>query len=479
MECDWEKMDTRKTLVEEAFKSVKEYRSALFSVCKMWWQGNITDSDFILLTSKIIVDHFYQAWKWGLRGTGGLETEEGLNTLQDIIDQEVSYVPSLLDKLKELKKVNKLRELSKTLTVWQNTYLSVRELARTIEAAPDTILRWEMGPTVEHCEDCLRYSNVEKPKSEWDELFKKGIYPKSRSLACNGYHCLCKLVVVKPEKSVKFNMLNKQSTWLRKFSKFYPMLERALLQTGNNVVTRSNIPELKQWLVDHFSYTGEWRNNPGILDEMLIEAAKITFCLDNSWVDHFIQDNELNLDKDFPLVDEKSVAVKSKWWLLPNGSLEQFSGIHEYYVLENPEKFGLSREQFGPRPDQEPASLALSKGAIRITNEYGSTYFGVESMTPGILRKIQSVAAQIHHKKEIIIADQNRFYAVVTLEDLYDANSPQDLLKASKGSSMANGWGSEINGVENAESEENEQFTFRIPVRKAENKPGSAKISLI
>jgi hypothetical protein len=159
--------------------------------------------------SKIVVDHFYQAWKWGLRGTGGMETEEGLSYLQDLIDGEVAHVPGLLDEIKQvqLEKMDK-RELRRHLDMWVTTYKGVRDQAKLIEGQDDTLYRWDFGKTEEHCATCSAMEGKVKTRREWLELAtKKGIFPKSRDLECGGWQCDCHLSVVKQEKYINLKQL--------------------------------------------------------------------------------------------------------------------------------------------------------------------------------------------------------------------------------------------------------------------------------
>jgi len=55
---------------------------------------------------------------------------------------------------------------------------------------------WELGPTKEHCTDCLYLSGTVLTASEW---IQTGVAPQSPDLECNGFRCMCSLVPTEAE----------------------------------------------------------------------------------------------------------------------------------------------------------------------------------------------------------------------------------------------------------------------------------------
>jgi len=76
------------------------------------------------------------------------------------------------------------------LQLWANRYADIVNRARLM-ADKQGKLKWHLGTTEKHCEDCLRYSGKVKRSAYWTKINAR---PQSRELACKGFECDCKLL---------------------------------------------------------------------------------------------------------------------------------------------------------------------------------------------------------------------------------------------------------------------------------------------
>ncbi len=59
------------------------------------------------------------------------------------------------------------------------------------QACGNQMMQWELGPTKEHCIDCLEYHGQRHRMSTWE---RNNAIPQSRGLECGGWLCKCRLV---------------------------------------------------------------------------------------------------------------------------------------------------------------------------------------------------------------------------------------------------------------------------------------------
>jgi hypothetical protein len=53
--------------------------------------------------------------------------------------------------------------------------------------------QWRRGATKEGCTDCVTLDGVVLTVSDWQRLYRAGVYPQSGDLECTGRYCLCTL----------------------------------------------------------------------------------------------------------------------------------------------------------------------------------------------------------------------------------------------------------------------------------------------
>ena len=99
--------------------------------------------------------------------------------------------PGFADQIEANSKANggKLTPLLTRAKMWSNRYNAIVTIAQQVSCA-DKKFKWHLGPTEEHCGDCLTYAGRVHRGSVWASV---GAAPQSRSLACGGWNCLCAL----------------------------------------------------------------------------------------------------------------------------------------------------------------------------------------------------------------------------------------------------------------------------------------------
>lgn len=80
--------------------------------------------------------------------------------------------------------------LENRVSLWAGTAAGLYAMGMTFLEATQR-LRWDYGPTVEHCGDCARLVGQVHTSFEW--RLNGGLLPQSRALECHGYNCKCHL----------------------------------------------------------------------------------------------------------------------------------------------------------------------------------------------------------------------------------------------------------------------------------------------
>lgn len=82
--------------------------------------------------------------------------------------------------------------LTQRLSMWTNSATSLHTLGVLLDNLDQNFI-FELGNTEDHCNDCLSLNGQVYTGREW---LDSGLRPQSRELACNGYHCDCRLRMV-------------------------------------------------------------------------------------------------------------------------------------------------------------------------------------------------------------------------------------------------------------------------------------------
>lgn len=168
---------------------------SLRSAVRAFWNGTYNWYEFHEEMQTAIRHYFPQAWREGLATAGIMDEEmnddERLRLEREIV-REVGYIPAFADAIERGSKANggRLTPLFIRTDRWAASYNRIRSLAMTF-AKNDPNYEWVMGPTREHCKDCLKLEGRVYRASRWKAA---DIAPRSHRLTCKGFHCLCEFV---------------------------------------------------------------------------------------------------------------------------------------------------------------------------------------------------------------------------------------------------------------------------------------------
>lgn len=165
------------------------YARGIRSAIRAVWKGIHDYFDFYDAMSATINIGLRQAWKEGAAMVGISEDEltaEEIATRDGIIAKEQDYITGFFDFLEGKIKASGglLRESigAPRAKSWTRRYTDVRSQAM-MTGRDNPKLKWLLGATKEHCEDCLTYSKRIYRASTWK---KYDIRPKHSGLACGG-----------------------------------------------------------------------------------------------------------------------------------------------------------------------------------------------------------------------------------------------------------------------------------------------------
>lgn len=178
---------------EYATKSMADFGLAIRSGVRGLWKGVIDRSSFVYQMTRAIRRQLKNAWHEGAERCGirpeELSAPEKLR-LHMIIQENIGYIPGFADAIEAGSQANggKLGPLISRAALWTSKYMQAQSLAQQM-ACRDQKLRWDLGRTKVHCEDCLKLNGRVYRASIWE---KYDIYPKSPNLACGGWLCDCR-----------------------------------------------------------------------------------------------------------------------------------------------------------------------------------------------------------------------------------------------------------------------------------------------
>ena len=178
---------------EYATKSMADFGLAIRSAVRGLWKGVLNRFDFNNTMTLAIRRQLTIAWHEGA-AMCGIRPEElsppELLRLYMIIQENIGYIPGFADSIEAGSQANggKLGPLISRASIWTNKYMQAQSLGQQM-ACRDQKLRWDLGRTKVHCEDCLKLNGRVYRASIWE---KYDIYPKSPNLACGGWLCDCR-----------------------------------------------------------------------------------------------------------------------------------------------------------------------------------------------------------------------------------------------------------------------------------------------
>lgn len=180
---------------EYATKSMADFGLSIRAAVRGLWKGVLDRFNFNDTMTLAIRRGLTIAWHDGAARCGVLPEEltpPELLRLYMIIQENIGYIPGFADAIEAGSQANggKLGPLLSRAEMWTNKYTQAQSLGQQM-ACGDRKLRWQLGPTKEHCKDCLKLDGRVYRASIWERY---DIYPQSPQLECSGFRCLCSFV---------------------------------------------------------------------------------------------------------------------------------------------------------------------------------------------------------------------------------------------------------------------------------------------
>jgi len=132
-----------------------------------------------------------KAFTDGLRegGVNDAPDDSDLQEIQNIISDSIDYLDPLLQDAFDGKISPEQVQLRAFM--WSNKTLTQFLNAGRVSADKNAMYQWLLGPTEEHCPDCLRLNLQVHRLKEW---YSRDWLPQSDRLSCHGYQCKCRLI---------------------------------------------------------------------------------------------------------------------------------------------------------------------------------------------------------------------------------------------------------------------------------------------
>jgi len=168
------------------------YQRGINAAVRGLWSGAFDFGGFFEAMMSTITRGLTAAWAEGAAKCGIAPNEltlAELNARKAAIFSESNHINGFAEAIESGSKANggKLSALSNRAGMWGNRYRDIVNRAQQM-ACKDKKLMWHLGPTVEHCVDCLKLDGRTYRASTWERW---DVRPQSPALACKGILCLC------------------------------------------------------------------------------------------------------------------------------------------------------------------------------------------------------------------------------------------------------------------------------------------------
>lgn len=173
---------------------VINYRAGIASLVRGLWSGTYSIGEFISSMELATGNGLTRAWNEGAAVMGIYPdefTQEEINIRDSDILIQYQYIVTFAQYIELHSKANKgkLGALQYRVNMWANSYRSFMNKSKSIVGG-NRKLKWVLGSTDEHCEDCAKLAGRVYRRATWE---KWNIRPQSHDLACRGYNCKCNL----------------------------------------------------------------------------------------------------------------------------------------------------------------------------------------------------------------------------------------------------------------------------------------------
>ncbi len=185
--------------LSEQSRRASSYGESIRGIFHALWAGTVDDLWALDAMRTTIRMGLRWAFTEGTR-LCGIEPVEWsraeMDALENAIRNEDSRIWPVLMFIQENSKANDVKRAVVTAraALWTNRYHDVVNMAKVMACA-DKKLMWVLGPTKEHCTSCPRLAGKVKRASYWNDKGIRPQNPPNPMLECQGYNCLCDLVL--------------------------------------------------------------------------------------------------------------------------------------------------------------------------------------------------------------------------------------------------------------------------------------------
>lgn len=179
------------------WKTIEGFRRQLRAIVRSFFREEMDGFNFADIVSQTIETAYHEAFVEGAATCGVSEdelTDAELETIREMALTDASYIFGLARAVREAREAGLSEEEAFTslyarLELWVNRYNALRVQGGAMACANDK-RTWVLGPTEEHCRSCGGFQGRVYRYVVWAS---NGAIPQSRSLACQGWRCLCDL----------------------------------------------------------------------------------------------------------------------------------------------------------------------------------------------------------------------------------------------------------------------------------------------
>lgn len=173
-------------------KSLNSYQSSIYAAARGLWRGDLNAMQFADSMDGTVRRGLTQGWYEGAAQCGIKPadlTDEEIDALQVLILSNAQYIGGLADYIAANTKAGGVTfsSLEPRLHLWVNRYNEARNKGQQLACA-DKKLRWRLGATETHCDDCANADGRVYRASTWE---KYGWRPQAPELMCTGINCDC------------------------------------------------------------------------------------------------------------------------------------------------------------------------------------------------------------------------------------------------------------------------------------------------
>lgn len=185
------------TPITEASRFAGAYRRNIRSATRALWNEALSLDQFVESMFLTIRQGLTQAWAEGAAACGVFITDlTGAErvALERAISSENSHVFGFALDIEDNNRANGglLRPLMSRAEMWVNRFGDVVGRAQVM-ACEDEKLEWEIDPTIDNCQSCLRLKGKVKRASFWQASGVIPRNPPNQNLECSGWRCGCRL----------------------------------------------------------------------------------------------------------------------------------------------------------------------------------------------------------------------------------------------------------------------------------------------